>query len=78
MSNKFKYLTKDSLKKKVGTKSFKIVNIILFIVIVALMNLDSIIKSFGGDFNEEVKIYVIDELNIYDDVENNVANHHSR
>ena len=69
MRNKFSFLTKDSLKKKVCTKSFKIVNIILFIVIAGLINLDSIVKSFGGDFDDEVNIYVVDEANVYDDVE---------
>lgn len=70
MSNKFKFLMKDSLKKKVGTKSFKIVNILLLIIIVGLINLDTIVKKFGGDFNDEVKIYVVDEANVYNDVEN--------
>ena len=69
MRNKFSFLTKDSLKKKVCTKSFKIVNIVLFIVIAGLINLDSIVKSFGGDFDDEVNIYVVDEANVYDDVE---------
>ncbi len=69
MRNKFSFLTKDSLKKKVCTKSFKIVNIVLFIVIAGLINLDSIVKSFGGDFDDEVNIYVVDEANVYDDIE---------
>ena len=69
MSNKFKFLMKDSLKKKIGTKSFKIVNILLLIIIVGLINLDSIVKYFGGDFEDEVKIYVVDEANSYKDIE---------
>ncbi len=69
MRNKFAFLTKDSLKKKINTKSFKIVNIILFIIIAGLLNLDSIVKSFGGDFENEVKILIIDEVNVYDDLE---------
>ncbi len=69
MKSKFWFLTKDSLKKKINTKSFKIVNILLFIGIIVLLNLDSLIKSFGGDFDYSIKIYVIDEVNVYDQVE---------
>ncbi len=69
MRNKFAFLTKDSIKKKVCTKSFKIVNIVLFIIIVGLLNLDSIVKSFGGDFENEVNIKVIDDAEVYNDLE---------
>lgn len=69
MKNKFIFLTKDSLKSKTGTKAFKIVNVFLCILLVALINLDSLIKLFGGDFNELINIYVIDEAEIYDDIE---------
>ena len=67
--SKYWFLTKESLKKKTNTKSFKIVNIILFIIIVALLNIDVIIKSFGGDFNEGINIYVVDECNVYNEIE---------
>ncbi len=66
MKNKFKFLTKESIKKKIGTKSFKIVNIVLCIIIVGIVNLDSIVRFFGGDFNEPVNIYVVDEIGVYD------------
>ena len=69
MKSKYWFLTKESLKKKVCTKSFKIVNIILFIIIIGLLNIDTIIKSFGGDFDESVNIYVVDECNVYDELE---------
>lgn len=69
MKSKFWFLTKDSLKKKINTKSFKIVNILLFIAILVLLNLDSLIKKFGGDFDDSIKIYVIDEVNVYDEME---------
>ena len=52
MKNKFKFLLKDSIKKKIDTKMFKILNIILLVVIVGLINLDSIVKLFGGDFDK--------------------------
>ena len=67
MKNKFLFLTRESIKKKIGTKSFKIINIFLCILIIGLVNLDSIIKFFGGDFNELVNIYVVDEIDVYDE-----------
>lgn len=72
MSDKFKYLAKDSIMKKIGTKSFKIVNILLCVIIIGLMNLDNIVKSFGGKFNEQVKILVIDEAEIYSELEKTI------
>jgi ABC-2 type transport system permease protein len=73
MKTKFKYLTKESIKKKVNTKWFKAVNIFLLILIPCLINLDSIIKLFGGDFNDLTKIYVVDEVGAYDEF-NNIVN----
>ena len=67
MKNKFKFLTKDSISKKINTKSFKIINLVLLIIIVALINMDSLIKLFGGDFDELVHIYVVDEVGVYDE-----------
>ena len=69
MKNKFLFLTKDSLKNKIKTKAFLIVNILLCLLLVAIVNLDSLIKLFGGDFNEQINIYIVDEANIYNEVE---------
>ena len=68
MKNKLKYLAKTSLKRKVDTKWFKIVNVLLCIIIVCVLNIDSIISFFGGDFNEKNTVYVIDNMdgNVYD------------
>ncbi len=74
MKNKFKFLTRDSIKKKIGTKSFKIVNIVLCLIIVCIINLDSIVKLFGGDFDELVNIYVVDEVGVYDKFKNVMDN----
>ncbi len=60
MKNKLWYLIGVSLKRKIKSKWFVIVNIILMFAIVGLFNIDSIIGFFGGDFNEKQKIYVID------------------
>ncbi len=67
MRSKLSLLIKDGLNKKINTKWFKIVNIILLVVITCLLNIDSIIKLFGGDFNEENTIYVYDNTNKYYD-----------
>lgn len=63
MKNKLWYLTGVSLKRKIKSKWFVIVNIILMFAIVGFFNIDSIIGFFGGDFNEKQKIYVIDNTN---------------
>ena len=60
MSSKLNYLIGVSLKRKVKTKWFVIVNIILLVAISAVLNIDSIIKLFGGDFDKKQNIYVID------------------
>ena len=60
MSSKLNYLIGVSLKRKIKTKWFMIVNIILAIAIVGIINIDSIITFFGGDFNKKQNVYVID------------------
>lgn len=70
MKNKFKYLIKYSLKKKIDTKWFKVVNILLLLLIVFLVNMDYLINLFGGDFNEKEKIYVVDNTNTFDSFKN--------
>lgn len=60
MNKKFWYLTKVSLNKKIGSKWFLVTNIILAISIICIINLNSIIKYFGGDFSDNKTIYVID------------------
>ncbi len=70
MKNKFKFLIKQSLMKKIGTKWFKIANIIIAILLIGIFNIDKIITFFGGDFDDLTTIYVIDKLNAYDDFEN--------
>ncbi len=64
MKSKLNYLIGMSLKRKMGSKWFKIINILLFIVLVAVANIDSIISMFGGDFNKKQVINVIDNTNV--------------
>ena len=66
MTNKLKFLTKMSLNKKIKTKWFLIANLIFAILIIGLINVDSIIKFFGGDFDETQEILVIDEVGVFD------------
>lgn len=68
MTNKLKYLIGISLKRKIKTKWFVIVNVGLLILIAGLINIDTIIKTFGGDFNEKQIVYVVDNSNITFDV----------
>lgn len=66
MTNKLKFLTKISLNKKIKTKWFLIANLIFAILIIGLINIDSVIKFFGGDFDDKQEILVIDEVNVFD------------
>lgn len=66
MNKKFWYLTKVSLKKKIGSKWFLATNIILALVILAIININSIVKFFGGDFSHNLTIYAVDNAGVYD------------
>ena len=68
MESKCKFLTKYSLKKKLKNKWFLIANIIIFIITIALVNIDSIITMFGGDFEKELKISIVDNVGYYDEI----------
>lgn len=63
MTNKFWFLTKNSLQKKMKSKTFIIVNILLLIVLVALINIDRVVMLFGGNFNKQNNIMVLDNTN---------------
>lgn len=63
MSNKFWFLTKDSLLKKIKNKTFIIANILLLVVLISITNIDKIVTFFGGDFNKENTIYIVDNTN---------------
>ena len=75
MSKKLKYLTKISLDKKIKTKWFLVANIIIAILFISLINIDYIIKLFGGDFDEGVNLIVVDNTNcLYEDLKDNFNN----
>lgn len=60
MKNKFLFLTKMSLLKKIKNKTFIIVNVLLAIVLISLANIDKIVMFFGGDFNKTNNIMIVD------------------
>ena len=68
MENKFKFLTKHSLKKKIKNKWFLIANVIVALITIAFVNIDSIVTMFGGDFNKPLKINVVDNTGYYENV----------
>ncbi len=67
MKTKALFLIKTSLKKKMATKWFKIINVILCLLLIGVINIDKIITTFGRDFEETVKIYLTGDTN-YSDV----------
>lgn len=71
MKNKLLFLTKMSLNKKIKTKWFLIANIIFAVLIIGLINIDTIIKAFGGDFNKTQEILIIDEVGAFSKFESN-------
>lgn len=73
MKNKFKYLMGYSLKKKINTKWFKVVNVLLCLLLIFLFNMDTIIKAFGGDFDKKDRIYVVDNVGKFDAFKNNMV-----
>ena len=78
MSKKFWFLVKKSLEKKIKTKTFIIVNILLLIVFASLINIDKIIMLFGGNFNKTNNIMVVDNTyKVYDMYENIITNQES-
>lgn len=71
MKIKLKFLIKQSLKKKIDTKWFKVANIIILVLLIGIVNIDRVISFFGGDFENKTKIYVIDKANAYHSFETN-------
>ena len=71
MNKKLWFLTKMSLNKKIKTKWFLIANIIFLILVIGIANIDSVIKFFGGDFNEKGEILVIDNADVFDTFKDN-------
>lgn len=63
MRSKLNFLINVSLKKKIKSKWFLIANIVIAILMIGIINIDSIITQFGGDFDSKTKVYVVDDTN---------------
>ncbi len=74
MTNKLKFLVKQSLDKKIKTKWFKIVNVVLLVLLIFIANIDTVVNLFGGDFNEEIQLFVEDQVGGYDLFAENLTN----
>lgn len=71
MKSKFWYLTKLSIKKKLFSKWFIGVQILLLVLTIGISNINHVIKMFGGDFEDVTKIIVVDETgHVYDALSN--------
>ena len=67
MRNKLGFLIGVSLKKKIKSKWFLIANIVIALLIIGVVNIDSIITLFGGEFDKKTPIYITDETNVIKD-----------
>ncbi len=74
MKTKLNFLIKQSLKKKMDTKWFKVANIIIIILLIGVVNIDRVISFFGGDFQDTTKVYVIDEVGSFKLLKENFDN----
>lgn len=74
MTSKFWYLTGLSLKKKIKSKWFFIANILLAVLIIGLINIDSIIQFFGGDFDQKTEIVLLNQTD-YSDIQKTFENY---
>ncbi len=65
---KFKFLVKYGLKKRIGRKAFLIANIVIAVLMIAIINIPSIISLFGGgeDPNEQVNVGIINQTDEVD------------
>ena len=64
MRSKLNFLINISLKKRMKSKWFLISNLILAVLLIGIINIDSIITFFGGDFDSKTKIYVSDSTGL--------------
>ena len=67
MINKRRFLVKESLKRKIFSRWFWGINIVLFLLFLISFNIDSIIRFFGGDFKDKKTILVVDKASVYSD-----------
>lgn len=78
MTNKLWFLTGVSLKRKIKTKWFLAANILLALAIICCINIDTIITTFGGDFNKKKEIYIVDHTDMSYDLISQSLNENSK
>ena len=61
-----------SLKKKIKSKWFIGINIFIFLLLLIIININSIINMFGGDYEKEKIIKVIDNIEEYEKISSNL------
>ena len=67
------FLTKISLQRKIKTKWFLAANILLALIIICGINIDTIITTFGGDFDKQRDVYIVDKTDIvYESLESGI------
>lgn len=64
MRSKLNFLINTSIKKKVKSKWFLISNLVIAVILIGIINIDSIVTFFGGDFDSKTKIYVVDDTKV--------------
>ena len=57
-----------SLKKKIKSKWFIGINIFIFLLLLIIININTIINMFGGDYQQEKVIKIIDNIDEYDKI----------
>ena len=73
--NKRRFLIYTSLKKKLTSKWFIGMNIFILIALILIFNIGKIIALFGGDFEKEKHIVLIDNTNHYDYLKEHIEKH---
>ena len=63
--NNLWFLVGSSLKKKIKSKWFIGINLVIFLLIFFTFHISDIIMAFGGDYKEERKIVVLDKAFVY-------------
>ena len=72
MKTKRRFLIKESLKRKLVSRWFIGINIVLFLLIFITFNINSIITFFGGDFKDKKNVLILDEANVYSKLEKEI------
>ena len=73
--NKRNFLILTSLKKKLTSKWFIGINIFILIALIVIFNIGNIIALFGGDFQKEKTLYLIDNTGHYTQLKEELEKH---